>query len=57
VESAFDGVEAVTESSKTLLLAVPSVLAELIVATGEAVDAAIADRGVSAKIASINLTN
>ena len=57
MESAFDGVEAVTESSKTLLLAMPSVLAELIVAIGEVVDAAKADAGASAKMAIVSLTS
>ena len=57
MESAFDGVEAVTESSKTLLLAMPSVLAELIVAIGEVAAAAKADAGASARMARVTLTN
>jgi len=36
---------------------VPSVLAELIVAIGEVVDAAKADAGASAKIAIVSLTS
>ena len=44
MESIFDDVEAVTESSKTLLLAVPSEVAELMVAISDVASAAKAER-------------